>query len=456
MSMFWTCLCSMAIAVGGSRVETTGGSVLPLLLQKVQSLSQHPRSAAAVLPLLTLLQTNSKKWTAGTSDSLKGIDSHLGDIQSSITAASGRVQVELDGLVNDISTTATNTDEGKRVSARGRVNAWVSCVTQEKKDMETIITKQGEYRQKVKEQKEPCDRENSTQFFSQTSSALTVSCNLDATGQQACISGLGSLSSAATSTTGAATTFVQEQVADHVQAEKDCWQAANASATALEAVDQSQEDWGTQRGECENTKRHRNWAICEFGHSLKRVCRKVRAYELLVSQAKGSGTVYSIADRVTEMQTIELVRCYLQHLQDQQADISTDISSCKSDTEDSAAVTALRALDFKADAMEENRWGNPFANGQGETRFYAECSGGDGENLGWHFADKDDVRNYEVPDFSTTHYDGAEPSPEEGVLSQYKPSTVWQTVFHEYADDNYFEECKDTEAPTGKWVHEWQ
>lgn len=455
MSIIWACGFCMAMVVDGSRVETVGGSAMPLLLQKVQSLSQHPRSASAVLPLLTLLQTNShKKWTAGANVAISDVEKQLEKVQISISTASAAVEKEISDLATSIKTSVRKTAEDKSYSARFRADQWVLCVGHptlgEVAAMDDIIAKQKHYNQMIQDQQEPCDLENSTQFFNTVSAAMTITCHLDVAGEQACKTGLQDLSAEATSTTDGAADYVEGKVKAHTDAETLCGAAKLKSANALTEVTTSQGTWRTRHSECANLKQHRNWAICEFGNSLKRICEKKRSYDRMVWQAKRRGSVYSIDDRLDEISTVLMVRCLLKQFL--QKDMDIDVESCQSpapESSDAAAINAVRDIDLHEQEVEQS-YDYQKSQFSTEHNMKARCDADEG----WFFRLAEEDRFYEVPTFATVSpYDGTWESPEQQIVGKYVPSKTWVTTFHENATV-HFAECNDMDKPAD--AYDWK
>jgi hypothetical protein len=64
------------------------------------------------------------------------------------------------------------------------------------------------------------------------------------------------------------------------------------------------------------------------------------------------------------------------------------------------------------------------------------------------------TRYYDVPDFTTSTYDGKSPTPEEQVLGEYQTNDAWTTTFYEN-NDEHFAECSDSQKAS-KWAYEWK
>jgi len=430
-------LLSLLRDVGGTRVESSASAV-PLLMQHVKMLSSHPRSAGIALPLMNMLQTleahkGSAQWTANVKKSLSDSSNQLDDVQTSITEHNSATQSELDTMVLSM-VGAAGSPKGQaelasdaKSLANAKNAAWLSCVAVEKTKMQTILTGQGYVRNNLSAEIAPCKAEYDTQFFNMTEGALSVSCALDETGQEACVSGLGSLTGAGNAAKSDISTWVADKVQLHVDAEGNCHQATNNTADAIVEVRQSQVAWTSQHGTCDTSFfTERNYRICEFGTKLKTVCESKAAYNARVAQIDGVDNPYSVADRVAEMETIVLVQCLMDTFKTTEAMTAADVSSCQGAQSTSNLITSL-TIDDKETTVNLSLLQNGVICADGTQWEFKEDAGTT------HF--------FAVPVFSTTDevYTIGGPSREDAVV--YGRQDSWTTAFNSQADST-FAQCE--------------
>jgi hypothetical protein len=104
------------------------------------------------------------------------------------------------------------------------------------------------------------------------------------------------------------------------------------------------EAWCNKRAECAQNMASRQVGICRFGDAYQHKCEAKAAYDALILQVNGAGTIYSESDRQNEYDVAELIKCLLQGYLDTNTLDASTMTTCQAQQNDYSTVIGTMNL----------------------------------------------------------------------------------------------------------------